>query len=194
MIRKNKTIVNEVFICYDGKVMEVALLDQNTLKIKGKKGSLVVDPRTKMPKTSADAVLTLDSDSDFSKVEEYRVVVGDDGEYEVGGIKITGLSSGSSGVFYNLNVDNSQTFLAKASTLSKLSDTSNEAQVAILNVDSLLNEALVASLEAKVVILYGEKASEGLTALGKKDLSPTKKYATPKDLSLESETQIVWLA
>lgn len=173
--------------------MEVALLSSDSLKIKGKKSSLVVDPKPKMPKTAADTILLLGGDSDLSRVEEYRLVIKDDGEYEVGSIKITGQSKDSE-IYYNLNVDSSQIILAKVSTLEKLSDTSNEAQIAILNVDSSLNESIVASLDASVVVLYGEKAAEGLKSLGKNDLTPTKKYATGKEVAETQETQIVWLA
>lgn len=175
------------------RTMEVSLLSDNSLKIKGKKASIVVDPKPKMPKTQADAILLLDPSSDTSRVEEYRLVVGDSGEYEVGSIKITGEGK-DSGIFYGLNVDNSQIILAKVSTLEKLSDTSSEADVAVLNVDANLDEALIASMEAKVVILYGDKAAEGLKALGKNDLTPTKKFVAAKEKTDVSETQIVWLA
>lgn len=173
--------------------MEVAVLSDSSLRIKSKKSSLVVDPKPKMPKTSADAILLL-GEADTSKVEEYRLLINDDGEYEVGGIKITGQSK-DSGIFYNLNVDSSQIFLSKVSTLEKMADMPSEAEIAVLNVDANLNESIIASLEAKVIVLYGEKTQEGLKALGKTDLSPAKKFVAAKDkLTEAAETQIVWLA
>jgi len=174
--------------------MDLTILDKNSIKIKSKKSSLVVDPTQKSPKTPADAILFLGNSGAVDRVEDFRLVVNDDGEYEVGGIKITGVSNLDSGIFYNLNIDNTQTILARTSTLEKLTDTANEAQVAILNVDSPLNEAIVASLEAKVIVLYGEKAVEGLKALGKQDLKPTRKVTVGREkLPEDSETQIVWL-
>lgn len=174
--------------------MDLTILDKNSIKIKGKKSSIVIDPTPKSPKQEADVVLLLGKEGALDRVEGKRLVVTDDGEYEVGGIKITGASNLDSGIVYNLNVDNSQTFLARTSTLEKMADTSNEAQIAILNVDSALNEALIANLEAKVIVLYGEKAVEGLKALGKQDLPATRKVTVGKEkLPEESETQIVWL-
>ena len=121
-------------------------------------------------------------------------VIDGPGEYEVGGLKISANSSLDSGIFYGLNVDSTQAILAKTSTIEKLQDMANEAQVAILNVDSLLNEAIIAQLEAKVIVLYGERASEGLKALGKQDLSPSKKITVAREkLPQEGETQIIWL-
>ncbi len=169
--------------------MEVTLLDRNCLKIKGKKASLIVDPKSTTPKTSADAILLTDAEFDPKKVEEYRLIVKEDGEYEVGSIKIT-----ASGAIYSINVDNTQIILAKSSSLNKLSDAANEAEVALVNVDSDLNEGIIAALEAKAVLLYGEKAEEGLKALGKQDLSSVRKYSPGKEATTEEETQILWLA
>lgn len=174
--------------------MDLTLLDKSAVKIRGKKTSLVIDPKDGTPKTPADAILLLEKVGNTTRVEGFRLVVNDDGEYEVGGVKITGASSQNSGIFYGLNVDGTSVILAKTSTIEKLTDTASEAEVALLNVDSLLNEAIVASLEAKFIVLYGEKASEGLKALGKQDLTPSKKVTVGKEkISADSETQIIWL-
>lgn len=175
-------------------LMDLTLLDKNSIKIKGKRATLIIDPSDKTPKTPADAILLLGRNGATQRAEGFRLVVNDDGEYEVGGIKITGVSSLNSGIFYNINVDNTQVILAKTSTIEKLTDTANEAQIAILNVDSSLNEAIIAQLEAKVIVLYGEKSNEGLKALGKQDLSATRKITVGREkLPQEAETQIVWL-
>ncbi len=192
MIREKWRLVNEKFLCYYGKTMDITLLAEGSLKVKGKKASVIVDPKEKMPKNQADLILFLNGVHDTSKVEEFRLVVDDNGEYEVGGIKVTGQGKEDKGIFYTLNVDNIGTVLAKVSTLEKMIDTANEAEIAILDVDSELNESIVAALEAKVVVLYGEKAHEGIKALGK-DASPTKKLTIAKD-KLPDESQIVWLA
>lgn len=175
------------------RTMDVTLLAESSIKIKGKKASLIVDPRAKMPKNTADMVLALQGEIDPERVEESRLIISDDGEYEIGSIKITGQSNGDLGIFYNLNIDNIQIILAKVSTLEKLTDTASEAEVAILNVDSGLNESIIASLEAKVIVLYGEKSAEGIKSLGKNDVTPTKKLTIVKE-KLPDEIQIVWLA
>ncbi len=174
--------------------MDMTLLDKDTVRIKGKKASLIVDPSQKSPKSPADCVILLGKEGALERVEGARLVVNDDGEYEVGGIKITGSTNDGSGIVYGLNVDGTQVILAKTSTVEKLADTGSEADIAVLNVDSLLNEAVVASLEAKAIVLYGERASEGLKALGKQDLSAVRKVTLGKEkIPAESETQIVWL-
>ena len=176
-----------------GFLMEVALLDKNTLRIKGKKATLVVDPKSKMAKVEADAIISLENkDFDASRVENYRVVINEPGEYEVSGVKMTALRDGN--VYYGLNVDNTQILLAKTSSLDKLSQDMNEPQVAVLNADSELNDSLVAAIEPRVVILYGEHAEAGAKALGSQNLAPVKKYAITSDKLPEDQQQIiVWL-
>lgn len=174
--------------------MDLTLLDKASVRIKGKKASLIIDPSAKTPKTVADVVLLLDKTGVLERVEGARLVINDDGEYEVGGMKVTGESVDGAGIFYGINIDGTRAVLGKTSTIEKLTDTSNEAEVAILNVDSLLNEAVIASLEAKAVVLYGERALEGLKALGKQDLSPVRRITVGREkIPAEVETQIVWL-
>lgn len=170
--------------------MEITALDTSSLRIKSKRASLVVDPKTGMPKVSADAVVLL-GEADISRVTDARVTIENPGEYEVGGIKITAETFGD-GVMYNLNVDNIIILLAKTSTIEKTSDTLSETQIAVLNVDSDINESSITALEARVVLLYGEKAQEALKILGKQGTESTKKIAFTSD-KLPEETQIVWL-
>src|SRR5258708_36075548 len=95
------------------RTMDVTLLSEGSLKIKGKKASLIVDPKTKTPKNTEDMILALQGEIDPSRVDEYRLVVDDDGEYEVGSVKVTGQSKNDYGMFYNLNIDNTQVILAR---------------------------------------------------------------------------------
>src|SRR5258708_13045425 len=170
------------------RTMDVTLLSEGSLKIKGKKASLIVDPKTKTTKNSSDIIVALHGEIEPSRVDEYRLVIDDDGEYEVGWVKVTGQSKNDYGMFYNLNIDNTQVILARVSTLEKLTDIANEAEVAILNVDSNLNEAIVASLEAKTIVLYGEKVTEGIKALEKNNLTPAKKFSITKE-NIPEQTQ-----
>lgn len=171
--------------------MEITALDGGSLKIKSKKASLLVDPKVGMPKTSADGVVLLEG-GDPSRVTDSRVTVEKPGEYEVGGIKMSAIGVGKDGVIYNLNVDNIIVLLAKTSSIEKISDTLSETQIAILNVDSDINESAITTLEARIVLLYGDKAKDILKVLGKQEISPSKKFIAAND-KLPEETQIVWL-
>jgi len=172
--------------------MEVALLDKTSLKIKSKHTNFVVDPIGKLSKTPTDAVLILSGDSvDLSKVMDYRVVIKSPGEYEVGGIKISAIDMDGSTV-YGLTIDNVDILLAKTSSVTKVSEKLKEYQIAIFNVDSEINQTVVTALESRVVILYGEKATDAAKALGKEDAQVLQKFSAAED-KLPEEMQVVLL-
>jgi hypothetical protein len=173
--------------------MEVTLLENNALRIKGKKASIIVDPKKGVPKQTADAILLLQNgEYDPTRVEGARVVVKDPGEYEVGGIKLTGQALDGA-IFYNINIDNTDMVLANASTLSKFKDLITEPNIAILNADSEFDPESIAAIEPRVVLVYGEHSKQALKSLGKEEMTGVKKFTQTKE-SLPEETQIVWLA
>lgn len=173
--------------------MEVALLGKTSLKIKSKHTSFVVDPSDKLSKISVDGVIILSADAvDLSKVMDYRVVVKSPGEYEVGGVKISGIDVDGVTV-YGLTVDNIDILLAKASSVTKVSEKLKEYDIAIFNVDSEINQTVVTALEPRVVILYGEKANEAAKILGKEGVEKLQKFAAAKD-KLPEETQVIVLS
>jgi hypothetical protein len=173
--------------------MEVTLLDKTSLRIKSKHTNFVVDPFDKLPKISTDAVIILSADTiDLSKVTDYRVVVKSPGEYEVGGVKISGIDVDGVTV-YGLTVDNIDILLAKASSVTKVSEKLKEYDIAIFNVDSEINQTVVTALEPRVVVLYGEKANEAAKALGKENVEKLQKFTAAKD-KLPEEMQVVVLS
>lgn len=172
--------------------MEVALLDKTSLRIKSKHTNFVVDPFEKLSKTPTDAVIILSGkNADLSRVTDYRVVIKSPGEYEVGGIKISAIDLDGSTV-YVLTVDNVDILLAKTSSVTKVSEKLKEYQIAIFNVDSEINQTVVTALEPRVVILYGEKATEAAKALGKVDAQVLQKFSAAED-KLPEEMQVVLL-
>ena len=74
--------------------MDVALLGSNSLKIKIKKTSLIIDPKKDIAKIDADAIIVTGKDYDPSRVSEHRVIINQTGEYEVSGLKISSFKSG----------------------------------------------------------------------------------------------------
>ncbi len=172
--------------------MEVALLDNTALRIKSKHAIFIVDPSDKLPKTPTDGVIILSRDAvSLSKVTDYRVVVNSPGEYEIGGVKISGIDLDGVTV-YGLTIDNVEVLLAKASSVTKVSEKLKEYDIAIFNVDSEINQTVVTALEPRVLILYGEKATDAAKALGKEDAEKLQKFAAAKD-KLPEEMQVIVL-
>ena len=175
--------------------MDVALLDKNSIKIKGKNASFVIDPAAKMPKTNADAVIFLEDEGegcDVTRVDDYRVILQGQGEYEVGGIKVSAQKSDNSFI-YSLDVDNLGVLLCRTSVLNKSHQETRDYNVLILNVDSNIDQSLITSFEARLIILYGDGASkESGKVLGKGEAENVKKISVTNE-KLPVEMQIMIL-
>lgn len=141
--------------------MEILPLSKSSIKIKGKRSSLVFDPDSSIKgKVAGDAVLALLNDNpDLSKVEAWRVLLRGVGEYEVGGIKISGIKNGKH-FGYKVFIDNISVAIINADALEGLRDTLSGQQILVLYVSDKIDMSLIATLEPRVVILYGEKSDE----------------------------------
>lgn len=172
--------------------MDISILSEESLKIRGKHGSFIADPDDLTPKSNADGILLQNPDlkKGISRVLDYRIVVCGPGDYEVGGIKVTGVK-GKNNLLYRLTVDGVLILLAKASE-AKSDDKINPADILLLNTDSNFTESVITAADPKVTILYGKNAKEALKLLGKETLEPVKKFSITKD-KLPSEMEVIVL-
>jgi hypothetical protein len=165
--------------------MDINLLDKDSIKIKIKKVNFVFDPRSKMAKTSADAVVTGDAnDFDPTRVADSRVIIKGPGEYEVGGVKVVGTKQADNFSF-SLITENTSVIIGKVSSLEKMLDKISEHKIAVLNVDAKLNPSIITTIEPSYLILYGELASEELSSLNKEVLE--KKTEASQKISINEE-------
>jgi len=179
--------------------MDVAILGINALKIRSRNASFVVDPVKTISKVGADAILLLNNntDTDTSRVLDQRIIICGLGEYEVGTVKISGITvsppdrQAGNGVVYSLLLDSIQVVLGKVSDISRLYDNTPSCQIAILKVDDDL-KSIAAKLEPKIIVLYGDKKIEGAKTLGKQGIQPVQKFTITRD-KLPDEMQVVVL-
>lgn len=142
--------------------MEVAIVGKNSLKIRSKTAGFAVSPTSDISKIEADVVLSLNENLDSintSKVADFRLIISGPGEYEISGVKISS-NKKDSGIVYKVNLDKMDVVLGKASTIAKLLDDVDGSQVAIIEADELPTDKAITTLQANLVIFYGEKAQE----------------------------------
>lgn len=191
MIRQKDPLVNKTSLMLVLKNnMEITLLDKNSIRIKGKKAAIVVDPSVK---TVGDGVFFL-NESDTSKsalVEGCRLAISGPGEYEIGGVKISTIKRGEE-LVYIVTIDGISFCLAKADAIEKSQDTMQECSAAIFFAGTLISESLITAVSPKIAVLYGEKALDSTKALGKESSAPTKKVQISAD-KLPEEMQVVVL-
>ncbi len=173
--------------------MDIQILDKNSLKIKAKKTTLAVDPNLNVTKFDADAILVMDKNSVPKRINNSRFIIEGPGEYEISGLKVTGIKS-SDDIFFALSFENVNAIIAKASSLEKVpTDKIGEYQIAIINVDSDLNQSLVTAMESRVIVLYGEKSKEGAKSLGKEEAPRSSKISIAED-KLPEEMNVMLLS
>lgn len=173
--------------------MDIALLSKDSLKLKIKKTTLIIDPKSSISKIEADAVIAISKDIDESRVNDARVLLNGAGEYEVNGLKISAVGTNEN-LLFSFSLDNFEIVLVKASVLSKISqDKIKDYEVAIVNADSEINQSVITSMEARVIVLYGEKAMEAAKDLGKENPISVSKLSVSED-KLPEETEIYLLS
>jgi hypothetical protein len=167
--------------------MEITLLPKSSLKIKGKNASFVVDPKDS---TLYSAAFLLEKESAVGSENEDMVVLDGPGEYEVGGVKMTG-SRSEAGVNYSLSLDGVDIVFGKISSLEKMHTKLKEHNIVVALCDEVVSPSFLTALSSSALVLYGEKAAEVAQTFGEV-VKKMPKYVTTKDkLPLEMETIVL---
>ena len=170
--------------------MEIAIVSAESIRIKGKQTTFVVDPVATKAKVTADAVLfTKGSGVDTASVEGSRLTIAGPGEYEIGGVKISGVKSGETTAYY-LSLDG-VTVLVSPTSMLKNKESLRDVDLVALQVDSVVDQSALATVANGVALFYGGQAAENVKGLGK-EVQPVAKYVTTKD-KLPQEMEIVLL-
>lgn len=150
--------------------MEISLLTNNILKIKGRKIGIAVDPVSSLSvKTSAQVALSLSEERiSTAKLENTILVIEGSGEYEVEGTKIS--VSGQRGkLSYDLRVDALRIFLTAKDNLDKNQFENTNYDLVILRVDSASKDLVISFDLPSCLVLYGQQALDQAKNLGKED-------------------------
>lgn len=165
--------------------MEIALLPKQSLRIKGKHATFVINPQDK---ASCDAVILLGKSFGETTIGEESVVIRGPGEYEIGGVKMTGTRVDNE-VIYSLTVDGVEILLGTIPSLDKLQHKLKEHHIATVLCNSSGNVSFVTTLASNVIIFYGDEASAVSQSFGQETVKTFSKYQVTADkLPPEVET------
>lgn len=175
--------------------MEILLLTPQTIRIKGKKGSVIVDPVVRMQKTSTDAVIVFQGrDMSSAKVDGYRIVIEGPGEYEVATLKIKA-EKNNGHTIYNLTVDGVELLLLSSEDLEIKNKfdliEAKDYHGIVLNVSSPLSKDILTGFNAKTLILYGEHALAHSKSITEKERVVNKMSLNLEKTPSEMETIIL---
>lgn len=169
--------------------MEIALLTKSGLRIKGKQALIGIDPLDKM---AYEAVLTIRKSPEEIIQQENSILIFAPGEYEVGGVKITGTRS-ESGMLYSLIVDGVSVLIGTLDALEKQQHKLKDHNIVVVDCAEGENASFITSLAENVVMFYGEKANTVASSFGKENVKQLNKYSSTKD-KLPTEVETVLLA
>ncbi len=163
--------------------MEIALVQKSALRIKGKTATFVVNPETSV---AANATLLLDPSSEYTSDES--VVLSGAGEYEIGGIKITGTRNEKS-VLYSMNIEGVDIVVGTISLLSAMQHKLKEYNVVVVDCGEVVDASFLTSLAINAVVFYGANAQAVAEGFEKEKLQTMNKYsASLGKLPVEMET------
>jgi hypothetical protein len=172
-------------------VVDIAICGKNSIKLKGKQVTFIVDPGKELPKTASDAIILLNGsrDIDVAGAVDSQIIIDGPGGYEIGGAKISGTKT-PIGTLYRLSIDDISIILGSAANVKM--EGFNACQVAVINTGSDFNESFVTALEPKMTILYGDKKNESAKTLGAESVSSVSKITITKD-KLPEKMEVVVL-
>ena len=167
--------------------MDITLLNKTSIKLKTKNATFVINPSSTIPKTEASASLSFEGKPDISKIEGSRVSISAPGEYEISGVKITGIRSNGKTI-YLVDGDGLKLLFGRFSSLENL-ENFPEIHLGVFDVDTFKDNVLV-KIEPRVTLLYGEARDTALKELGKKE--KVLKYSVTLE-KLPEENQVIGL-
>lgn len=172
-------------------MVDISIIGNNSIKLKGKGATFIVDPTSVLPKTASDAIILLNGSTgmDVARVTDSRITIDGPGGYEVGGVKVSGTKT-AKGTLYKLLIDDVSIILGSA-TDTKL-EGFNECQVVVVNTNNEFNESFATGLEPKIVVMYGDKKTESARQLGVESISSVPKITVIKD-KLPEKMEVVIL-
>lgn len=146
-----------------------------------------------MAKTEAEGVILLENFPEFSadKIEGSRILVNGQGEYEVGGIKISTLRVEESLVAV-LEVDRVRVVIGSGKSIDKVHEKVEAADILVVEAEGEFNESTLSTLEPKVLVVYGSRKEEVAKSLGKTEVANVTKYSAAAD-KLPEELQFILL-
>lgn len=167
--------------------MEIAILPKNAVKIKGKQASLIVDPSDDA--TSYHAAIYLENN--VHPTEESLAIIGP-GEYEIGGIKVSGIKN-ATGTVYSLTIDDIDLLVGKLAVIEKVQHKLKEHNLVLIQTEDERDASFVTSLATNGLLLYGGKAKDVMQKFAKEGMSEMNKYQVTKE-KLPQEIQTILLA
>lgn len=134
--------------------MEIQLLSQDSIKIKGKNASVIFDPTSKSDAEIIIATKALDALA-LDKVLNTRLIVTGPGEYEAGGVSISGKRVKEKMIY--VLFENLKIAVVNSEVAGELPD-DEDFDAVVVHVDTNFSDEVLGPISTKCIVLYGDLA------------------------------------
>lgn len=170
--------------------MEITLLSKDSLRIKGKHTTLGINPADKSAVLNA-SILIGNLPSSRIKIPNDSVVIDGPGEYEVGGIKISGMRNNRD-IVYQCIVDGITVSIGSIAALDKTQTKLGESDIVVVLADMTTDASFITNFSPRAVVFFGENGSEVVQTFAKENVKELSKYQTTLEkLPVEMETVLL---
>lgn len=170
--------------------MEITVQDANSLRIKGKNATIFINPKDKNATYNA-AILLGNPDKATLKLMEGVVVIDGPGEYEAGGVKISGQRADKNTV-YIITIDNLSVLVGDRDSLNTMHQKLQGNDVAVVYAGVEGDISFATSLASYAVLFFGEKGQEAVDKFAKDEKKVMSKYQISAEKPpLETETVLL---
>ncbi len=156
--------------------MEISLISSTSIRVKGKHGTVVINPGEKIGIVNA-VILLKDAEFKPQALEQEPLVIQGPGDYEFAGIKVTGFKNGED-ILYSIRVDRVEILFGRLTILEKDYAKLKEHHILLGYVDQEIDPSFVTGLATNVIVFYGEKAEDAIVKLAKDAFRKDGKYVT----------------
>lgn len=170
--------------------MDITYLAPNSIKLKGKKSGVLVNPTAQISKTEAETIILLGDheDNSFSKIDGHRIIISRQGEYEVNGIKISAIKHNDK-IVCLLDLDNVKILIGEGASIEKVFDKIDSCNVVVVYANKEFDYSVLPKIEPNAVLILGSKKEEVGKSLGKDSPEKVMKFSTtseklPDDLAV----------
>lgn len=172
--------------------MEIQILPKNSLRIKGRQGSIGINLTGKNNQCNAVVLIGKDAAKKDATIDSDGIlVVNGPGEYEISGIKISGVRI-KNDTIYSVTVDGVECMVGTIHAISGGQQKTKEHHIVVVDTDESMDAAFVTAVASNAVLFYGDYASDVVNKLAKENVKHTAKYqATADKLPSEMETVLL---
>ena len=158
--------------------MEIVSLLPNSVRLKGKSASLVINPQGK--DINYTGMVIFYTDKKNLKFNPNTVVINGAGDYEIAGIKLSGIRY-ENDILYSFLIDNVSILLVETKAMVKNHQKLRDYDIVLVYMQNGEYVSSAVNSASSAVLYFGEKASETVKKTVKEGLQEMNKYSVTKD-------------